>query len=46
MDSKYKTMKNNTIVEREFDLLSFEEDILLKYKDILLRNFLKIEKLF
>jgi len=46
MDSTYKTIKNKQIIDKEFDLLEFEEEILLNFKNRLLYQFLKIEKLF
>jgi hypothetical protein len=46
MDSKYKTIENRKIIDKDFDLLTFEEDILLQFKDRLIYQFLKIEKIF
>jgi len=46
MDSKYSTIENNKVINKDFNLLQFEEDILLNFKDRLLYQFLKIEKIF
>ena len=46
MESTYKTLEWKKIITKDFDLLQFEEDILLKFKDRLLYQFLKIEKIF
>lgn len=46
MDSSYKTIENLKVIDKGFDLLQFEENILINFKDRLLYNFLKIEKLF
>lgn len=46
MDNQYKTIQKSKVINKNFDLLTFEEDILLEFKDRLLYQFLKIEKLF
>ena len=46
MDSNYKTIIDNQVVSKKFDLLQFEEEILLFFKDALIYQFLQIEKLF
>lgn len=46
MDSTYKTIKNKKITNKESDFLHLEEDILLYFKDRLIYQFFKKEKLF
>ena len=45
MDSSFKTIEKKEIIEKKFDSLQFEENILLNFKDKLLYQFLKIEKI-